>query len=727
MTIHVEGLPAEIYHSDRCVLWSYEHRNGHSKPTKVPRQIGQPSVCASVTDSSTWGSFADGLMAHQNGHADGVGLILGHGIVGVDLDGCRDVSTGEITPSARSIIDQLDSFTEISVSGTGVHILVKGSGLPGTRRRKGGIEMYDSDRYFVLTGQHVDGTPTTIRDRHEALTRLHAEIFGVNGDHRDDCVDVRDDIDLDDTELLELARHAKNGAAFDALWRGDHSYSSQSVADLALCNQLAFWTRRNPNQIDHLFRQSGLMRSKWDTRRGDSSYGAQTVRKAVADCHDIFNGGVPPAIYISENDPPTADPIPEPATPPTFKVVTGPDSFVTQYLRHMTQRTDAPPQSHELMALGALSVLSGPNPRIQLATSTQGQRLVLWTNYIVDSTIGRKSTVLNFPRDIIVAVLGPDAVIEWEGSPQGLIQRLQSRDGQAACFVRDELSGLVQQMNRGGHLSGLEQTLIRGYDGRVLENIRTRKKNRGTGELESDTDRCENPYLAALTATTWRAFVERATIDNVLSGFLARIIFVTGSSDPRPLTTSTPALEEDWEALIAQARRYQHNADLVHRVDVDDDVMAAAWDLEQTWTTRAQTCSRPDAAAPSLKRLAEAVLKTAALLALEKPSLAIPRIRMKHWEPAEAIGQRWVIDTLKVIETLGQTSFQRQSDDVAETVNRHPNGIKLSDLYRRHRRLRQRDFHEILAALETQERIRRVKIDTSKGRPPTVYIPGRTL
>ena len=82
---------------------------------------------------------------------------------------------------------------------------------------------------------------------------------------------------------------------------------------------------------------------------------------------------------------------------------------------------------------------------------------------------------------------------------------------------------------------------------------------------------------------------------------------------------------------------------------------------------------------------------------------------------------------LRVIEALGQTRFQRDADDVAETVRRHEKGIKLSDLYRRHRRLKQRDFTEILSALEVQDRIRKVRVDTTTGRPPTIYITGREV
>jgi hypothetical protein len=94
--------------------------------------------------------------------------------------------------------------------------------------------------------------------------------------------------DLDDHELLERARNAANGADVDALYRGEHSYPSPSEADLALVNDLAFWTGPDPDRIDRMFRASGLMRPKWDDRRGDSTYGAQTIAKALAARTDFY-------------------------------------------------------------------------------------------------------------------------------------------------------------------------------------------------------------------------------------------------------------------------------------------------------------------------------------------------------------------------------------------------------------------------------------------------------
>jgi hypothetical protein len=418
-----------------------------------------------------------------------------------------------------------------------------------------------------------------------------------------------------------------------------------------------------------------------------------------------------------------APPAPTSAVP-TFEIVTPGASLITGYIEYASERTDAPPVAHELMAVAMLSALA-PRPRIPLANAIGGFRLVLWALYIVNSSEGRKTTVLELMKDILRAVLGSEALLEWEGSPQGFIQRLQARDGVSAVFTRDEYSGLLQQMNRGGHMAGMEQTLIRAYDGGVLENVRTRKKDRETGAMQADTDRVENPYLVTLSATTRDSFLSRATIDNVLDGFLARFIFVTGTATPRRIGAETPEMVAARNHLVTHAIAFRDYAAGIERVLPSDAVLDAMWALEQGWGKLAKASRRPDAAGPALKRLAESVLKTAALLAIDRSRVAgrsSVDIEVEDFTAARKMGQRWLASTLAVIEDLGATGFQRDCDAVTATVRHAADGISQSALYRRHRQLRKRDFDEILQALETQDVIRRVTPERDAlGRPPVMF------
>ncbi len=304
-TTALDRLPPEITNSTRAVVWKYEGRNG--KRTKVPYKPQRTAERAAVDDPTTWGSFSDARAAVEDGKADGAGVVLGSGLVGIDLDQCRDLETGAIESWALAIVDFINSYTEISPSRRGLHILVHGSLPPGPRRR-GKIEMYAEGRYFTVTGNHVDGTPLMIEERTEQLARLHADTFTPEPAAKPRPVD------LDDATLLNRARAARNGPKFCALWDGDASeYASQSEADLALCGILAFWTDKDAPRIDRMFRQSGLMRPKWDEHRRDSTYGERTISRAIAVCGETFSGGQ--EVGTNSNPPAVGRPSEHPKTP----------------------------------------------------------------------------------------------------------------------------------------------------------------------------------------------------------------------------------------------------------------------------------------------------------------------------------------------------------------------------------------------------------------------------
>jgi putative DNA primase/helicase len=295
LNVNLATIPPEMVHERRWVVWKLETRQGQR--TKVPYQSLGPSTRASSTDPKTWSDFDTAHAAVEDGKADGFGFVLGGGYAGVDLDACRDPETGAMTAEAQAIIHALSSYTEISPSGTGVHILLRGRLLPGGRRQ-GHVEIYADGRYFTVTGQHVEGTPTTLEARTADLAALYDRLFGTSGsnDHRPGPRPVATIAD-DDAVLLERACGASNGAKFSALWAGDRTaYASASEADLALCRLLAFWTRGDVGRIDRLVRRSGLFRPKWDERRGTQTYGALTIGKAMAGCREFYTGAGPAPI-----------------------------------------------------------------------------------------------------------------------------------------------------------------------------------------------------------------------------------------------------------------------------------------------------------------------------------------------------------------------------------------------------------------------------------------------
>jgi len=168
-----ENTPACLRERRQWVAWKYIERDG--KQTKAPVNPHSGGL-ADSTDSSTWGTFQQATDAcRQDGGLAGVGFVFtaDDPYCGVDLDDCLDAQTGEAKGWAADVIDQLDSYTETSPSGSGVKIFLEAS-KPGRRCRKayydGEVEIYDRDRFFTLTGQRSEQSPAEIHARQEQLT-----------------------------------------------------------------------------------------------------------------------------------------------------------------------------------------------------------------------------------------------------------------------------------------------------------------------------------------------------------------------------------------------------------------------------------------------------------------------------------------------------------------------------------------------------------------------------
>lgn len=297
------ALPIALRDRSQWVCWASRQRDG--KQTKVPLNPDTGSF-ASTANSATWGSFDTALRGARRPNVDGVGFVFTDDdpYVGVDLDDCRDPKTGQLSDVAIEIVMRLQSYTEISPSGTGLHVIARGE-LPDGPRRRGSVEMYDTGRFFTMTGDRLVGTPSTVCTRPSALHSVHqTHVTADEQREHETTADAAWDGRTvstagtslpSDEVLLERARSAENGEKFSRLWAGDTGgYDSQSEADMALCCLLAFWTAGDASRIDDLFRQSGLMRSKWDEVHyaDGSTYGEMTIERACAQVTDHYE---PPA------------------------------------------------------------------------------------------------------------------------------------------------------------------------------------------------------------------------------------------------------------------------------------------------------------------------------------------------------------------------------------------------------------------------------------------------
>ena len=294
-------IPHTLRDNSNFGLWKREVVDG--KTTKIPYQTNGRR--ASSTDPLTWGTFDTCYDAFRNGGFDGIGIFLAksYGITGIDFDKCRNPNGGEIRSDVLDFIKRFDSYSEISVSGTGIHIIVFAD-HNGDRKRKGDIEIYDDKRFFVLTGDRIKAVSGEIEPRQDELNKLYVSIFGDNGQNGQDEPKQRGEkiTDLSNEEVIRKASNAKNGDKFKRLFfEGDCSdYPSRSEADLALCDMLRFYCGDDPSRIDELFRQSELMRSKWNEKHGSQTYGELTIVKSL-DSGDVYGGDVDSGVSVGSD------------------------------------------------------------------------------------------------------------------------------------------------------------------------------------------------------------------------------------------------------------------------------------------------------------------------------------------------------------------------------------------------------------------------------------------
>ena len=260
------NIPEELKGLPKWVCWRNVDKNG--KKTKIPS--------GSVSNPSTWMSFEEAFTKYKNEKFDGVGFVFTEDdpYCFLDLDNCYNT---KMAGWAEEILKKLNSYSEISHSGRGIHVIVKAKIPLGCGNRKENFEIYDRRRYCALTGKIIDGYPTTIESRQKEIEELCVKIFTSQADSK-----IPAKISQQDYEIIDKIKTSKQSDKFFKLYNGDTSdYKSESEADLALVSIIAFYTK-DREQILRILQRSALWDEKWE--RGD--YQARTINKALVGIGD---------------------------------------------------------------------------------------------------------------------------------------------------------------------------------------------------------------------------------------------------------------------------------------------------------------------------------------------------------------------------------------------------------------------------------------------------------
>ncbi|WP_141543358.1 phage/plasmid primase, P4 family, partial [Bacillus toyonensis] len=304
-------IPAELKNTPHWILWRSEVRNG--KKTKVPYQIN--GEMAQSNNKRSWSTFPTIIKFYEQGDYDGIGFMFSKDdpFIGIDIDHC--IQEGALTSLAEDVIEIVNSYTEYSPSGDGIHIIVKGKlplKGPGTGRKNVdvGLEVYRHGRYFTFTGDCLDQVP--LEDRTDELKVLFEKYLKEKPkpEKKQSTTSFeREDItSLSNAELWERMFDSKSGASIKDLFQGMLINGDHSSTDMALCNHLAFWTDKDVAKMDSMFRESSLLREKWDKPHSSDgrTYGQMTIDTAILSTPSTIADYEPPEekkyeVYISDN------------------------------------------------------------------------------------------------------------------------------------------------------------------------------------------------------------------------------------------------------------------------------------------------------------------------------------------------------------------------------------------------------------------------------------------
>ncbi|MEX3463143.1 phage/plasmid primase, P4 family [Staphylococcus epidermidis] len=285
----LSNIPDELKQLKNWCVWKFEKRNG--KRTKIPFNAATGEFAKS-NDKSTWSSYETAVNAEG---VDGIGFFFEPPYLGIDIDDIDDdlhrFKQGDKLDNIVSEFNEaFKSYTEVSPSGNGLHIIVKGK-IPGSRRRKGNIEMYDSGRFFTMTGKTIGKYKDVTEVSEQVFKTIYEKYLPDNTVKYPTTNNYQQNIhNLSEIDVINEIYKSKQAKLFDDLMKGNYEpyYTSHSEADMALANILAFWCARDYSQMDSIFRQSNLYRDKWDEKRKNSTYGEQTLFKAINEANNIY-------------------------------------------------------------------------------------------------------------------------------------------------------------------------------------------------------------------------------------------------------------------------------------------------------------------------------------------------------------------------------------------------------------------------------------------------------
>jgi hypothetical protein len=387
--------------------------------------------------------------------------------------------------------------------------------------------------------------------------------------------------------------------------------------------------------------------------------------------------------------------------------------FVEEYIEWAKGLGDAAPQYHQAGAFTILSTLLCGSVRLPTSFGTLIPNL--WFMILADTTLTRKTTAMDIAMDLLGEV-DNDAVLATDGSIEGLLGGLSTRPGRPSVFLRDEFSGLLEQITKRDYYAGMPELLTKMYDGKMQKRV-----------LRKETIEVRSPRLIVFAGGIRSKIQNIVTLEQIASGFMPRFVFITAESDISRLRPIGPPTDRDIgnrEVILDRMKElvahYQTQTKITTAGQSIQTIAPREWNatmtpeawerynkLENSMLELGLASEKPEIMTPTMDRLSKSGLKAALLIAasrqreetivVDTPDLIRAIYYLREW-------RKYVIE---VMNNVGRSTSERQLDNVYRAI-RKKNGASRSQLMQNYH-LSAREADQIFLTLEQRGLIVRQK------------------
>ena len=271
-----ENIPDDMKNQPNWAVYKiYRGEDGKKKKVIIDCHTGK---WASSKNPSTWATYENAVEYAKAENGEGLSFCLTNsGITCIDLDGCIQ-DNGELTELAKEVLMQTNALTECSVSGTGLHIFLKGNFLSGYKIRADvGLEVFDN-KFISLTGDVFYGQTKIEKPSDELIAflkeRLKKKPTVYQTTYNSPYKQSSDDV------VFKKISRSKCADEFKRLYAGEDLKGNPSLNDYRLFGILIYFCDGDKTQVLRLFRASGLYReSKGEAYLETTFYNALKTTK----------------------------------------------------------------------------------------------------------------------------------------------------------------------------------------------------------------------------------------------------------------------------------------------------------------------------------------------------------------------------------------------------------------------------------------------------------------